>query len=415
VEVATSAPVATLAAPSAALQLSAATPPKLTQGWNPKACNVRPNQTDIDPYKGCPVPGLNNLLYTQHNRWYCLYRDKERMLLRDRTCNKGSGEKYRYSTVLQVRYDRVARFQEWQAARKAAGISGDIEFGNSRRGGRGGLLPSSLPKASDPQAVRDAYDAFARQMDDVTPLDTSLTPPSAAAAICWADIKEKVLPRKCTWSDIPSFYGKPEWWESRHFIDMHSEYYTAARQILSATIGPNVPFVSLHLRRGDYMHHCQVIQKKRTPAWVSFWPTKTLLSSDGAAFASCYPTVEQVAQVIDRVTKETGIPYVFIATNEPGEFANLTTPLHEIRSGVAASAAAKGSKRAWRAFVLPKLTSLQPTPIVAMRHLDTLILDMVVLSLGSHFVLNRYSSFSATVYEMATIHGRTNESNVVCW
>ena len=72
-------------------------------------------------------------------------------------------------------------------------------------------------------------------------------------------------------------------------------------------------------------------------------------------------------------------------------------------------------QRKWRAFVLPKLTAVDPPPIVGMRHLDTLVLDMVVLSLGAHFVLNRYSSFSATVYEMATIHGRANESNVVCW
>jgi hypothetical protein len=362
-------------------------PVRLAVGFNPPACGQQPNRTVVDPYKGCPIPGLNNLLYTQHNRWYCLYRDGERMTLRDRTCNKGSHEKYRFSTVLQVRYDRLETFRRWVSARKAAGQSGAVQFGNSRRSGVGGLLSSSVPTASDAEAVRTAYAHFERQMLDTTPMDPKIVPASfTAPAICWADIMEKVYPKRCTWTDIPAFYGKPDWWEARMFIDFHAEYYIVARQLLAAAIGDGVPFVALHLRRGDYLHHCTVLQKKRTPAWLAFWGVPSLLTKDGAGFHSCYPTVDQVVEVIEKVT----------------------TPMAQLR-------ASDASSRSWRAFVLPKLAKLTPPPMIDMRHLDTLILDMVVLSLGSYFVLNRYSSFSGTVYEAATIHGRANGTNVRCW
>ena len=380
----------------------------LSPGWNPKSCPTGPpNRTTVDPYKGCPIPGLNNLLYTQHNRWVCLYRDRQRMTLRDRTCNKGSAEKYRYSTMVQVRYDRLAAFREWVSQRRQAGLPSPT-FGNTRRGGPGGLLTPE--NATSPPAVVAAFNAYVRLMLDEAPMDLQLASrvdAKSEPAVCWADIMEKVLPNRCTWSDIPSFYGKPDWWEARQFIDFHPEYYTAARRIVTAAIGKDTPFIGLHLLRCDYQHHCTVIKKKNTPPFVSFWSVPTSVTADGSLPGSCYPTLDQITTVISRVVKDTGIKIVFIATNVPEEFAGITTPIDGV---------VKQSQHApWAAFVLPKLMDLSPTPLRDMRFLDSLVLDMVVLSLSSFFVLNRYSSFRGSVFEMATIHGRTSASNVRCW
>jgi hypothetical protein len=137
-------------------------------GYNPPHCNVQPNLTDIDPYKGCPLPGLNNLLFTQVNRWYCALRDNRALHLRDRTCNKGSSEPFRFSTIMQVDYPR---------------------------------LHQSLPGRP-------------------------------TSAICWSDISKQDVAPHCEWADIPKSYGTDLWWSARRLIDFHAVYYATARRFV---------------------------------------------------------------------------------------------------------------------------------------------------------------------------------------
>lgn len=140
-----------------------------TSGHNPAHCNVQPNLTDIDPYKGCPLPGLNNLLFTQVNRWYCALRDNRALHLRDRSCNKGSSEPFRFSTIMQVNYPRL-------------------------------------------------HEDF---------------PGRPTSAICWSDISKQDVAPSCEWGDIPKSYGTDLWWSARRLIDFHSVYYTTARQFVN--------------------------------------------------------------------------------------------------------------------------------------------------------------------------------------
>jgi hypothetical protein len=398
---------------------------RLSRGYNPPGCRGEPNTTTIhDTYQGCPVPGMNNLLYTQHNRWYCVYRDNLRYLLRDKTCNKGTGEKYRYTSILQVRYDRLRAFNDWRAARLAVGVDTPIPFGNSRSaGGHPGLdWRAATPAERAPAKLRDAFDRFRDSMADTRPFDPStIAEGRENPSMCWLDIGQPPDPPRCTWSDIPSFYGKPHWWEARHFIDFHPEYYAAARSLLARVgaapdAGPTGdqpaqgrPFISMHLRRGDYIHHCVVIKRKRIPAFAAFWGVGSLVSADGSAFESCWPSKQQVVDVIEQLTAKTGIDLVFIATNVAEEFQEFLTHIDQLRSGLGST----GPR--WQAFALPPLDSFQPTPLEAMRGLDVLVLDMVIMSLGSHFVFNRYSSLSGTAYELAAIHGRANSTNVNVW
>lgn len=144
-----------------------------TFGTNPqpRCGGVQPNTTDIDPYKGCPLPGLNNLLFTQVNRWFCAVRDNRALHLRDRSCNKGSEEPFRFSTIVQVDYEGLAR---------------------------------ELPGRDN-------------------------------AAICWSDISRQDKAASCEWGDIPKFYGSDLWWKVRRLIDFHVTYYDSAKRFVDLT------------------------------------------------------------------------------------------------------------------------------------------------------------------------------------
>lgn len=299
----------------------------LTYGYNGKAqCGEgrQPNRTAIEFYKGCPIPGLNNLLYTQHNRWYCAYRDNTAYELRDRTCNKGSNEPYRYSTLLQIKYEK-------------------------------------------------------------------LPPHKNRAAICWTDIKRQQEPPRCTWKDIPRFYGSAEWWEARRLIDFHQIYYKMAEKFVQKYLGAK-PFLAVHMRRGDYYTHCVLIQRKGIKPWVTFTKTKGVRSG----MSACYPTLQEVNETIHSLMAAANVSVAFVATNLPSELENFTASgrIVTVRPGRLRAVAGEGS---------------------GMRVLDTLILEMAVLSFGSFFLFNKYSSFSATVFEMAAIHNRTTSANVLVW
>lgn len=305
-------------------------------GVNPPHCNVVPNRTAIDPYKGCPLPGLNNLLFTQVNRWYCALRDNRVLHLRDRTCNKGSGEPFRFSTILQIDYTK---------------------------------LVNTLPGRSN-------------------------------AAICWSDISKQDVAPHCEWKDIPSMYGTELWWRARRHLDFHTIYYEMGAQIVSLLFREE-PFLAVHLRRGDYWQHCVVIKKRGVPPWISFKNTKKLFEFE----QGCYPSIELVEQTLLRITSERQVKRVFIATNTPDEFANMSSRMatnHDVIVQIGIPETFFSSVDGGRGVL---------------RKIDKLIVEMVVLSMGSVFLFNRYSSLSGMAYEMAVIHDRATPTsdNVICW
>jgi hypothetical protein len=58
------------------------------------------------------------------------------------------------------------------------------------------------------------------------------------------------------------------------------------------------------------------------------------------------------------------------------------------------------------AFAHPKMGRALKEVWARMRPVDRLVFEVVVISKGSAFLFNRYSSFSANVLETAVIHGR---------
>ncbi len=81
---------------------------------------------------------------------------------------------------------------------------------------------------------------------------------------------------------------------------------------------------------------------------------------------------------------------IFVATNRPAELENITAPL-----GIVFAGAAKFRHR--------------------MRFLDSIIVEMVILALADGHIFNRFSSFSATAYEAATIHDRIDSNKLFVW
>ena len=295
-------------------------------GSNPSHCNVQPNRTQIDPYKGCPLPGLNNLLFTQVNRWFCAFRDGAVYHLRDRTCNKGSDEPYRFSTILQINYTA------------------------------GAAASSSLQPA-----------------------------------ICWSDIKRQDEPKNCAWKDIPSFYGSPLWWQARAMIDFHAIYHEIAKALIAKHMRGE-PYLASHVRRGDYASHCIVIKRKGIPPWETFRNVPKMFPFE----EGCYPSPSLVVRTFEKLrVANPSLRRVFVATNAPSEFENVP--------GVVTMTQIRKSSVEGKDFPL------------WFRHLDFMIVELLVLSMGDTFVFNRYSSFSGTAYETARIHGRITTNNAQCW
>lgn len=312
-------------------------------GWNPEHCRVQPNRTEIDPYKGCPLPGLSNLLFTQTNRWYCAVRDQRALQLRDRSCNKGSQEPFRFSSILQIDYDRLAR---------------------------------DIPGRSN-------------------------------AAICWSDISRQDKAPSCEWADIPKFYGTPLWWSARKLIDFHPVYYELGARFAQFQFQDR-PFLAVHLRRGDYWQHCVVIKRRGIPPWESFRHTAKRYDYE----RGCYPSLELVAETLRKEADAFQLKDVFIATNTPDEFDALHAKLPDL------SIVASIPDAFFRSVALGQ--SADDTNVTVhqrLRRLDKLIIEVVVLSMGSAFLFNRYSSLSGLAYEMAVIHNRAtvNGPNVACW
>ena len=382
---------------------------------NPSFCGHQPNATPIEPYKGCPVPGLNNLLYTQSNRWYCAVRNGVVARLRDRICNKGSEDKYRYSTVVGIRYDALRVRGSGGAAHPAGKPEegGLTEKEEPRGNGSGQKSTIGQPPRTD------LVDRSARRI-----FTASTAKPDAAAGvgICWSDIARQDELSSCAWRDIPNFYGTDDWWDARQYFDFHEVYYDVADAMLKAAMvqvslanraphqrgrEPSVAslphFVGVHLRRGDYWTHCHSVTKKRLPPWLTFFNPANEISPLGS-MESCYPSADTMWRALRNVTARLGVTHVVVATNVPSEIEFLKQ---------------KGTASGVTVWLIPDLVlalaAAAPTDMIAQmaykvylafRPVDRLALEVVIVSRATGLILNRYSSFSASAFEAAVIRRR---------
>lgn len=334
------------------------------KGINSPECSLQPNQTDIESYDRCPLPGLNNLLYSQINRWYCAFRDRRHLRLRDRTCQKvlGTAEPYRYSTILQVNYE-------------------------------------------------EAKNTYKRE-----------------ASICWGDWKKQ--DKSCEWGDIPQFYGTPDWWVARSLIDFHPIYYQIAddmlrrafRVVVSPDHQPTIlpPFITVHLRRGDYDKHCKLMTSKKEPSWLSFRATKGLRKG----IEGCYPNLNSVTESLQDIQKTTGIKHIFIATNSPMELEGVAAAVTGVLmmnypafnfSSYESQELLGGAGTA--PDVIERNALYKAKYAHKFRDVDRVIVEMCIMIRGKHFLFNKFSSLSATVYEQARVNGNiaAKDGNVITW
>ena len=362
---------------SAGPQLHPSPSPPMTSAApiNPPSCSVQPNREPLPSIKECRLPGLNNLLYTQHSRWYCALRDGITIYLRDRSCEKSSMRPFRYSELLAMDHAAARRLWEGEPFKKSNG------------------------------------------------------------SLCWSDAVPQTKLIACEWKQIHYQYGKSKWWDARRLIDFRPIYYAAAREYLAEVMKPeNRRFISVHLRRGDYLQHCVYIAKRKPSPWVSFL-NKTKVpsladnnvslaltpkrmdylrrenedkSSPFAVHSDCYPTIPECVVHLREIQSRTNIESVFLATNLKSgdhEYSLLRDEfgksLHTVNREAMCTI--------WR-----RITGKE------CRSIDRLIVEMAVASMGSFFVFNRYSSLSGTIFEMTSIHNRTigpldNPTNVVTW
>eukprot|EP01060_Flectonema_neradi_P024598 TRINITY_DN33520_c0_g1_i1.p1 TRINITY_DN33520_c0_g1~~TRINITY_DN33520_c0_g1_i1.p1 ORF type:complete len:408 (+),score=65.72 TRINITY_DN33520_c0_g1_i1:31-1254(+) len=306
-------------------------PLKLEPPMHHKGCPTR-EVFDIpeNGEKMCPIPGLNNLLYTQVNRYYCAFRDRKKLKLRDRVCMKYSKEWFRYSEILVINQSKS-----------------------------NAMTTCFAQEAPNPEGYL----------------------------------------RNCEWRHHAKFYGSPQYWEARSHISFNGGYYTFADQWTSAVIGKNKKYLSLHVRRGDYESHCIKLKKKREPAWLSYSWKKQNDVYGQPYDSSCFPSTEEIISGIQKVidASDVALDAVFLSTNDRYLVSNIT------QSGVI------------KIPVVKMKFSSQQKQQLSLRDVDLAIIDMILLSQGSAWILNKFSSFSATAYEMAMVTGRIDGKNNWWW
>ena len=289
--------------------------------------------------KMCPIPGLNNLLFTQVNRYYCAYRDKvKRLNLRAKVCMKYSRDWFRYGDILTINYSKPRAVP--------------VCFG---------------PDYPDPEKTNNI--------------------------------------KHCEWRHVKEWYGTRAFWEARSHLSFNIGYTTFVDSWLAGNApqegGVVLPYLSLHVRRGDYFTHCIKLKKKKEPAWLSYsWNPKHNVISSEPYGVSCFPQNADIIAGIKRVVKRNAaLRGVFISTND-----------EELVSVLKAD----------KTINLPVFSLQFPgihnaTAELGLRGVDLAIIDMLLLAKGSAFILNKFSSFSATPYEIAMVEGRITNENLWWW
>ncbi|KAJ9457016.1 hypothetical protein DIPPA_33472 [Diplonema papillatum] len=307
--------------------------------------------------KLCPIPGFNNLLFTQVNRFYCAVRDGlPALTLRDRVCMKYSTDWFRYSEVLTFAPPPGAR-------------------------GRAGTRVCFRDDAPNPE-----------------------------------------FKRPCEWRHVQEWYGTPPFWAARRAVDFNAGYHAYADAWLrrhlphaggtgpsEAAVWDHHPYLAVHVRRGDYQTHCLKMKKKKEQTWLSYsWNsshTKFALSPEVYG-AGCYPSVDDVAAGVARVLGERrGVKSVFVSSNDKQlvkelQRRNPRVPFFQLAFHPRGNETeAPGGSNSGG----------------GLRGVDLAIVDMIIMARASAWILNRFSSFSATPYEMAYTAGRIQHKSLWWW
>ena len=244
-----------------------------------------------------------------------------------------------------------------------------------------------------------------------------------SASLCWGDWERRES--ACNVDDIPQFYGTPDWWVARSMIDFHPIYYRVADDMLRRAFGvasdqPVPPFITVHLRRGDYDKHCKLMTSKKEPAWLSFRTTKGLRRG----IEGCYPSLNSVTESLLEIQKTSGMKHVFIATNNPKELEGVAASVPGVImmdhpafnfSKYESQDLLGGHGQA--PDVIERSALYKAKYAHKFRDVDRVIVEMCIMIRGKHFLFNKYSSMSATVYEQARVSGNmlAKDSNMITW
>ena len=204
-------------------------------------------------------------------------------------------------------------------------------------------------------------------------------------------------PNACSDADIDSAYDLPDWRLSRTFLDFRPEYYAAAKAYVDFYFPNGKPFIAVHILRGQvFRRQCLDILRDHGKnifrEEIPFRDNRVRSLGSTVLMSSCYPTLVEMEFQISRLRIETEVSDVLIVTNEDYDF---------------------GDGEKWlEAHVFRPLSLTKDSPV------DDLIVGMLVASMGSHFVFNKFSGLSAVMYEVARSHGRLRlgpQGNALTW
>jgi len=230
-----------------------------------------------------------------------------------------------------------------------------------------------------------------------------VVPPEAVGkdgGMCFSNtFPPQPAPTYCRWATYPDSYAKADYWRARSLIDFYPEYYEVAERFIARQLDDHGRgFLALHIRRADYKPHCEFLVRKKQPPWPTFIYAG-LTSLFAQESMRCFATpLTAIVEPIRRVLRENNLRTIFIATNT--------------------------AKEVQRAQIVEQLGpdvrvvfGWQNTdPYVAVdRPIDVSIVEMIVMSYATAAVLNKFSSFSGNVYEIAAIKGRMKKQRMYTW
>ena len=228
----------------------------------------------------------------------------------------------------------------------------------------------------------------------------------------------EALPKLCfrdefTWSEnkqwmqrcppfIDHFYGTKDYWSLRSLLPVRQRYVDAVRRIVG-----DKRYLALHVRRGDYQKFCKETKgssgEKKFRIAPYKWLGRNATSLSRSFLGSCAPSSQSVfAAVKDIVGKSAakGMPYdfIFLATNSPGFTQEFRTAMTD------------GPQVMTLADVLQANRNVPEVCRVVKTHTDKVVMDILLLSMGSDVILNRYSTFSQSVIDFHVLHQQGRDS-----
>eukprot|EP00760_Papus_ankaliazontas_P025776 PhM_4_TR2871/c0_g1_i2/m.96928/K03691/POFUT; peptide-O-fucosyltransferase len=201
--------------------------------------------------------------------------------------------------------------------------------------------------------------------------------------------------RKCP-THTHGFYGTTEYWTLRRVFDFHSAYYRLAERMLREVFMVSGPYVAVHVRKGDYSNFCRDTAKGSGVKKYLIAPyVRGVGKGLGTNFMSqCDPSLSDVVKHVAAVAATIGTRNVFLSTNSAEVEKELSSAQHGLTI-----------------FTMPKKKVMfdeddgESDRGVELVQSHRVVLSLILLARGEAKILNRYSTFSQTALDVATMHG----------